>query len=132
MTWTGDDTIRANMREYERKAIFAVTQVAIYWSAVIEADAKRNAVWTDQTGNARQSLAGYTNGNSPGQYAGEDSIPYPDVTTLANDTVMLFLSHGVDYGVQLETKYAGKYSIVWATISRRLPEINTMLKQIFS
>ncbi|MDQ7034353.1 MAG: hypothetical protein Q9P01_05810, partial [Anaerolineae bacterium] len=54
------------------------------------------------------------------------------VDELSNDTVRLYLSHGlVDYGIYLETKYAGRYAIIWPTIQRHLPEIQKMLQEIF-
>lgn len=108
----GFDDMRRRLHEYERRVKFAIRQVAVYWSAVFEAYAKQNAPWTDRTGNARQSL-------------------YTWIEDLSNDTVRLYLSHGVDYGVFLETKYAERFSIIMPTIRRHLPAIRQMLQDIF-
>lgn len=112
MEWSGVDDMIRRMQEYANKVQFALVQVANYWKAVFEAYAKENASWTDRTGNARQTLHGWVN-------------------ELSNDTVELYLSHGVDYGLFLETKYAGKYSIVWPTIEAHLEAVRKMLQGIF-
>lgn len=110
--WTGVVTLTRNIREYPNKVVFAVHQVALYWSAVMEAYAKQNASWTDRTGNARQSL-------------------YTLVERDAQDIVTLYLSHGVHYGVFLEVRWSGRYAIIWPTIEAHLRQIWQMLEGIF-
>lgn len=110
--WSGVDDMIRRMQDYTRKVQYALVQVANYWKAVFETYAKQNAPWTDRTGNARQTLHGWVN-------------------ELANDTVELYLSHGVEYGVHLEVMGAGKYSIVWPTIQAHLEAIRRMLQGIF-
>jgi len=110
--WQGVDAMLARIEAYKRNVVFAVKQVALYWSAVFESYAKEKAPWTDRTGNARQSLHTY-------------------VEELAGDTVRLYLSHGVSYGIFLEVKHAGRWGIIWSTIERHLPEIQKMLQGIF-
>lgn len=53
---------------------------------------KENAPWKDRTGMARQSLR--------------------CVTDVSPKEIVLKFSHGVDYGVYLEHKNAGKYAIL--------------------
>lgn len=110
--WEGDDIVARNMGLYAQKVTWAITQIANYFAAVIEAYAKENAPWTDQTANARQSL-------------------YAFVETQARETVNLYLSHGMDYGIYLETRWAGRYAIIWPTIQAHLPQITRMLRETF-
>jgi len=110
--WVGDDTVKANMVLFGEKVKHAVKEVALFFQPKLENYAKENAPWTDRTANARQSLHAY-------------------VEELAGDIVKLYLSHGVSYGVHLETARGGKWAIVWSTIERYLPEIRKRLKEIF-
>lgn len=111
--WGGsDDSVIAAMEAYAQAALDAVRQVADYFAPVMETYAKANAVWTDRTANARQSLHSF-------------------VEALADDIIALYLSHGVTYGIYLETKYAGRFAIIWPTIEEHLPQIEAMLKGIF-
>lgn len=112
LQWQGVDDMIRRLQEYNNRVIWAVKQVAQYWAAVLESYAKEKAPWVDRTGNARQSLHAY-------------------VEELSGDTVRLYLSHGVHYGIFLETKWAGRYGIVWATIQRHLDPIRQMLQEIF-
>lgn len=121
MNW-GQNTIRKGMMTYKDKVRFALKQVAQYWGAVFERYAKEEAPWTDRTANARQSLHTW-------------------IEELADDTVSLYLSHGMEYGrfletvgassVGAETGGAGKYAIIWPTIEAHLDAIAKMLKGIF-
>lgn len=109
MTLDWDNNI--HLRPYGRAVQAAVVRLAEYWAAILERAAKDDAPWTDRTANARQGLHTF-------------------VQELANDTVILYLAHGVDYGVYLETKYAGRYAIIWPTIFNHLPQITRMLQSI--
>ncbi len=59
----------------------------------IEAWMKQHATWTDQTGNARQSL-------------------HADVVEVLNLTVSVEFDHGMDYGYWLEMAHAGRYGVI--------------------
>ena len=111
--WEGVDTMLNNLESYERRVRFAVRQVALFWAARLESYAKENAPWTDRTANARQSLHTW-------------------VEDLSQDTVRLYLSHGVNYGIYLEVRWAARFAIIWPSIQRHLPEIRQMLQEIFS
>lgn len=74
--------------------------------AEAEAQAKLTAPWTDRTGNARNSIGGY----SPVE-GGQGKV-------------VGVLSIGMFYGVFLELSNGGKYRIVWPTLEwegARLP-----------
>lgn len=110
--WEGADDVKRNMSDYEGKVYHAVAQVAKYFAPIVETYAKQNAPWTDQTGNARQSLHAY-------------------VDELSTTVARLYLSHGRDYGVYLETANSGRYAIIWPTLEEHIPKIRDMLKEIF-
>jgi len=112
INWSGTSQMGQNMRRYKRLVLHAIKQVANYWAAVFENYAKSEAPWTDRTGNARQNLHTF-------------------IEELSGDTVRLYLSHGMDYGIYLETRYAGRYEIIMPTIRRHLPQIRQMLQGIF-
>ncbi|MBE3576882.1 MAG: hypothetical protein IMX00_04250 [Limnochordales bacterium] len=65
--------------ERRRAAIYALLQ---NWSGYLEAYAKSHASWTDRTGHARQGL-----------HAGVE---------VRGSSMVLYLSHGVEYGEWLE------------------------------
>lgn len=64
----------------------------------IEADARANAIWEDQTGAARAGLT----------------------ATVQNDEgfVTLSLAHTVDYGIWLETIQSGRFAIIMSTLEQ--------------
>lgn len=70
-----------------------------YWSPQVETDAKNNAVWTDRTGNARQTLAAF----------GFESD---------KDVMTLVLRQTMDYGKWLELRFDQKYAIVLRTLEQ--------------
>ena len=80
--WSGIEDMIRKMQNYADKVQYAIVQVATYFKGVFETYAKQNAPWQDRTGNARQTLHAWIN-------------------ELSRDTVELYLSHGMDYGIQL-------------------------------
>lgn len=108
--WRGAVEMGRNCTVYGQKVIEAVKRVAQYWKPIIENYAKNNAKWTDRSANARQTLHSW-------------------VDDLANDTVTLYLSHGMYYGIFLEAK--PKYAILWPTLQAHIEPIMQMLKGIF-
>ncbi len=110
--WSGDDVVRANMAAYGQRVQAAKLAVANYWAPVLEAYAKENAPWTDRTGNARQALHSF-------------------VRELSSDTVALYLSHGMSYGVFLELRWAGRYAVILPTLQQHYGAVAQMLRDIF-
>lgn len=110
--WVGVQRVKQGMMTYKDKVREAIVAVAQYWAVVLERYAKEEATWTDRTANARQSLHTW-------------------IEQLANDTVELYLSHGMEYGVHLEASHGGRYQIIWPTIEAHLSQIAKMLKGIF-
>lgn len=90
-------------RRYESVLRNYVHAVVLSYAPRIENWMKANALWTDRTGNARQTL--YT-----------QVIP-------ALTEVVLLMGHGVDYGIHLELRNAGKYAIISPAIDHWAPII---------
>lgn len=81
-----------------------VRAIADRYAPEIEAYMKANAIWTDRTGNARQSLSA-------------------EVEDATRDMVQIILAHGVDYGIFLELANGGAYQIIAPTIDVFGPRI---------
>lgn len=89
----------------------AVRQLAQRFAPQIETWMKANAVWTDRTGNARQTL-------------------YTEVEQQMT-TVGILLSHGVDYGVYLELANQGEYSVIGPALDYWAPRIWNAVQALF-
>lgn len=73
-------------------------------AAEMEAYAKQNAPWTDRTGNARRTLAGF-------------------VKQHGEDTLLIGLAGHMPYSPVLELYYGGRYSIILPTVDSYAPRI---------
>ena len=113
MRWEGTQRFSQNFDVYGQRVHFAVRQVALYWQAEFEKQAKEGAPWTDRTALARATLHSF-------------------IEELSEDTIRLYLSHGVEYGQFLELRWSGKYAVIWPVIERNLEPIRVMLQAIFS
>jgi hypothetical protein len=115
--------VDARLLAYVGKVQEALVKIAKYFEPVLEAYAKANAPWTDRTANARQGLRAYIGTDAP---AG-----YPSSQQLAKDVVELFLSHGMYYGIFLETRFAGQFAIIYPTLQQHAPDVQRMLREVF-
>lgn len=77
--------------------------LALSYAPRIEAWMKANAVWTDRTGNARQTLWA-------------EAFDFLDVIVLA-------FGHGVSYGVFLELANTGRYAVLTPALDHFGPKI---------
>lgn len=70
----------------------------------LEEAARRNAIWEDRTGDARDGL---------------------NATTLSprDGVVRLALSHTVEYGIWLELIQNGKFAVIMKTLEQEAPRI---------
>ena len=112
MTLQGLETIFANLDSHAARVQVAGKAIFEIYKPVLENYAKTHARWTDRTANARQGL-------------------HSDIVELSNDTVALYIAHGMEYGVFLETKYQGRYAILWESIEAVQPQVLSKLRQIF-
>jgi hypothetical protein len=94
-------------------------KLGAYVGAVFEYNAaqavehmKTNAPWTDRTGNARSGLSA-------------DTVIVP----LKSYALRLF--HRVSYGIWLEVRWAGRYSIILPTVQHQGPILMRMLRGLF-
>lgn len=109
------DQLARAIDQYGEKVLVAVAAVAGRIATIMQNSAKNNAPWTDRTGNARSGLFGTAE------------------TDMSKKMVIIYLSHSamLDYGVWLELAHGGKNSILIKTIERHLPELKSMLDDIF-
>jgi hypothetical protein len=98
--------------QYGDKVFVAVKAVAAFVAQKMQDEARKNAPWTDRTGNARGGLFGVSN-------------------EAAKHIVEIYLAHTMDYGKYLELSNGGKYAIIMPTIQKNLPVIKKMLDDIF-
>lgn len=87
----------------ERVAYHALVEYLEKHAGEIVERMKREASWTDRTGEARRKLVATVEANGA--------------------QVSLYLAHGVPYGVFLEVRWGGRYAIVGPTVMRVGPEI---------
>lgn len=79
-------------------------RIAQFWSPQIENYMRQNAPWTDRTGNARQSL-------------------FSDVERIVHEMVVIIMDHGMEYGLWLEIRNAGRYAIVTPALDIFAPRV---------
>lgn len=101
--FTMDTSLFKSGRDLDRRLDRAIRGVCRFWDGRIEAAMKYGAPWTDRTSNARNGL----------------SAEYEQV----NGNHGITLSHGVDYGIYLETIQEGKYAIILPTIRTYAPKV---------
>lgn len=100
-------------QDYSRAIHVGIFAIAQSYAPEIENWMRANAPWTDRTGNARQSL-------------------WSDVNEVANMTVELIMSHGVDYGKWLELLHSGRYAIITPALDHFAPKIWADVKRMLS
>jgi hypothetical protein len=110
----------SDMLDRKRAAAYALLQ---NWSGHLEGYAKENAPWTDRTSHARQGL-----------HSGVE---------LRGKSFVLYLSHGVEYGIWLEIAAKpkelrevlwdkpGPYAIVEPTMRLFEPRVKASMKELF-
>ena len=110
MSDEGSDAVIKNLKAYEDKMRSALYILADTGAKMMEAWAKENANWVDRTSNARQGLKGSA---------------YWD-----KDTIIVVLSHSVDYGVWLELANQRKYAILQQSILSKKDELINNYKKL--
>lgn len=81
---------------------------------LLVAEAKKNAPWQDQTGDARSELM----------------ARYRTISqSAAVDIVNVYLEHGVEYGVFLELANNSRYAIIHDTLVRNRRKIEKILQE---
>jgi hypothetical protein len=103
------DTLSPGLKAFPDRVRSAVERVMDYSAQRTEDYAKGNAPWTDQTGNARNTLRAYAN---------HGEVEYIE------------LSHGVPYGIWLEVRFEGRYAIIIPTIKVMGREVMSSLRNL--
>lgn len=112
ITWEGDGALIEQVAEYGRKVNAAAERVLEILAEELKEYMQDNAVWEDRTGEARRSL---------------DAL-----TEVTRDSIVLYLTHGVDYGKWLELANAGRYAIIADTMTANYDKIMQALQDIFN
>ncbi len=80
----------------------------------MESDAKRDAPWTDRTGNARRTMKGF-------------------VATEDDTSLLVGIAGYMSYSPDLELRYGRRYAILVPTLDRYSPDImNTIAGAVMS
>ena len=102
MVWTADPkTLADKLAGSVDKAQFYLSRTTEFYSLRAETSAKNKAPWTDRSTNARSGLA----------------TTYTGQLSDKGGTFEIDLFHRVPYGIWLEIKYNGKFSIIEKTIN---------------
>jgi len=112
ITWEGDGVLIEQVGEYGKKVEAAAKAVMELLAQDLKNYMQENARWEDRTGDARAAL---------------DALV--DVTS---DAIVLYLTHGVDYGIWLELANSGRYAIIADTMIANYDKIQRALEGIFN
>jgi hypothetical protein len=98
----GLENVLGNLKGCEDRMRAALHALGMQTAAQMEAYAKQNAPWEDQTGNARQGLFGEV--------------------AEADGKLKVRIAHTVEYGVYLELSRKGRRPILEPTAQKFAPE----------
>jgi hypothetical protein len=104
------EVIIPRLRDYGGNVWEAVAQLAEFFARKLEAYARSNASWTDQTGAARAGLRAFV----------ERTAQY----------VAIYLTHSVEYGKWLELSFGGRYAIIFRTLEVHYAELMNALRRL--
>lgn len=101
-----------NLSEIPKRLQRKMLQKATAFSLYLEAQAKINRPWQDDTGMARSGLKGrvYQSGSS----------------------IHILLIHSAEYGINLELSRGGKYAIIYPTIIQNLTLLRSKMREVVS
>ena len=104
----GANEVNAKLTEYVSRRVAGLYILCdSEGKGTLEAEAKRNAPWTDRTSNARQGLQGGA------AFDGSD--------------IVIYITHTMEYGIYLELANAAKYAILMPTIDKNLEHIRKVV-----
>lgn len=105
-----EDTLTGGLKAFPDWYSEAVTVVVERQAGKAETYMRQNAPWKDHTSNARNGLRAFTNHEAKRH--------------------SLILSHGMPYGIWLETRFAGRYAIIVPSLTIQGKEIMSTLKNL--
>lgn len=115
LTWTSD-TLTPAMKNAQPNAVAYMSRTTELYSLRSETFAKSKAPWTDRSGNARSGLSSIWSA-----YVGSD-----------NSKFEIDVYHQVPYGIWLEVRYNGRWSIINKTIATQGPRFFNTANQVFA
>lgn len=104
--------LSTELKTFNPKVDKALTAAFAYQESRSETRMRTQARWTDQTGNARSSL-------------------FAKASKVAQ-TYKLLLSHGVGYGIYLETRFSGRYAIVRPEILLASSDLQRLIRKLIA
>jgi hypothetical protein len=94
-SFSGGDRLKGKIAAFDQNVNRVIAGQILYAKPEATAHMKNYAPWTDRTGNARSGL-----------HAQEHFGP---------NVAELVLAHSVSYGIWLETRWNGRYAVLWPT-----------------
>ncbi len=104
--WDGE------FRQHPENVMVALLAIGQRAGTEMQNQAKRDAPWTDRTGNARTGLIGTAD-------------------KIGATQVEIVLGHTVVYGVKLELGHGRRFAVVEATIENYLPQLEGLIREVF-
>lgn len=95
-TFNGTQELQNQMANFDKKMMRVIVGQGLRIEPEMTAYAKKNAPWTDRTGNARAGLH--------------------TAHSIGSNYFELVVAHSVPYGIWLEVRWSGKYAIIGPTI----------------
>jgi hypothetical protein len=108
------DTLSAKLLASNGKALSYLTKTTAYNSLAAEGWSKKNAPWRDRSSNARNSLSSVYRA---GLFGGSSKFE-------------IDIAHGMYYGIFLELKNGGRYSIIDKTVAHQGPIFMRMADKV--
>lgn len=114
LEWGGElNAMAARLAVMRETLASAVMELMEAYGLTVQSAAQEGAPWTDRTSNARQGLS-----------AAVDPV---------SDTVFaLVLYHTATYGIWLEVRWGGRWSIIMKTLEAQMPGLMAALALLVS
>lgn len=109
-TFRLEGDLQANLVALPQKQKMAIVAAAHYTAPLAESFMKSEASWTDRTGNARNGLRARV--------------------VASSNKVAIVMYHSVPYGVWLEVRWGGKYSVILPAMAATGPLFIEAIKRL--
>lgn len=98
----GSEQCKRALDDFKERLLAGIVALSENRAMLMEADAKRNAPWKDQTGHARNGLFGEV--------------------MVEKDQIKTRIAHSMEYGIWLEMCHHRRYAILEPTAKKHAPE----------
>jgi hypothetical protein len=106
------DTLTKNMKNFPRNLDRAIVAAVEYTATHGEATMRRDASWTDRTGNARMGLHTSTEHSAKSH--------------------RIIFAHSVPYGIWLEVRWSGRYAVILPTVRSEGERLMRLLSKLLN